>query len=82
MCIGSTAGGCGVGCGGSPGQFSSLIEPCIRKGNVRADKGIPSVYKCISRLDPNLSNPRVGGSNPPGRDAIFPNLSRTCSRIR
>jgi len=49
------------------GRLSLLIEPHIRKGNVRADKGIPSVYKSISRLDPNLSNPRVGGSNPPGR---------------
>jgi len=68
MCIGSTAGGMGSRCGGSPGQFGSLIEPCIRKGNVRAILGKPLIYLCISRLDHNLSNPRVGGSNPPGRD--------------
>ena len=77
----NTAGGLGSGCGGSPGQFSSLIEPCIRKGNVRASNDRPSFYYCISRLDHNLSNPRVGGSNPPGRDAFFYNLSRTCGRI-
>ena len=36
MCIGSTVGGCGVGCGGGPDQFGSLIQPSTRKGNVRA----------------------------------------------
>ena len=67
MCIGSTVGGCGVGCGGSPGQFGILIQPSTRKGNVRATSRMHTIQKSNYTNDPNLSNPRVGGSNPPGR---------------
>ena len=49
------------------GKIGLLIEPCICKGNVRAKWWESLFYQSIYRLDPNLSNPRVGGSNPPGR---------------
>ena len=48
-------------------KIGLLIEPCICKGNVRAKWWESLFYQSIYRLDPNLSNPRVGGSNPPGR---------------
>ena len=44
-----------------------LGKALIFKGNVRASKGETPIYECSFRLDLNLSNPRVGGSNPPGR---------------
>ena len=52
---------------GGLGRIGLLIEPCICKGNVRARCWISLFYQSIYRLDPNLSNPLVGGSNPPGR---------------
>ena len=53
---------------GGLGMIGLLIEPCICKGNVRAKVWESLFYKSIYRLNPNLSNPLVGGSNPPGRD--------------
>jgi len=60
-----------VGCGGGSNQLGSLIDPSICKGNVRASECETPIYLCSCRLDLNLSNPRVGGSNPPGRVEYF-----------
>jgi hypothetical protein len=42
------------------GKIGLLIEPCICKANVRAKWWESLFYQSIYRLDPNLSNPRVG----------------------
>ena len=54
------------GCGGGLGSDRRFSLAIIRKGNVRAKVWESLFYKSIYRLDPDLSNPRVGGSNPPG----------------
>jgi len=49
-------------------QAIGLGRPRPCKGNVRARLGRMGIQQSILRNHPNLSNPRVGGSNPPGRD--------------
>ena len=58
------------GCGGGvtrPSQVPAGDPTPSWPVYVRAKVWESLFHKSIYRLDPNLSNPRVGGSNPPGR---------------